>query len=255
MQSGLWVDSQRRYRQLLVGDRMTLTDAFGRAGWRTVFDVPANTEDWPEGKEFYRFDDYYDSRNVDYRGPEFGYAPMPDQYTLADFHRRELAPADRPPVMAEIDLISSHHPWTPLPRLVDWDEVGDGSVFDGMPEQGTHVEGGVRRPRGGQEGLRRVGRVLARHPDVVPRHLSGPRPRAGRAGRPPAALVRQRPGRRSRRPGDGHRPGPGGAGPDLRVGLARRAAPAPGRAGLADGRLPRPLPRRVQLQLEHRFTR
>ena len=136
LQSGLWVDSQRRYRQLLGEDRMTLTDAFGRAGWRTVFDVPADTEDWPEGKEFYRFDDYYDSRNVGYRGPEFGYAPVPDQYTLADFHRRELAPRDRSPVMAEIDLISSHHPWTPLPRPVGWDEVGDGSVFDAMPEEG-----------------------------------------------------------------------------------------------------------------------
>ena len=55
LQSGLWVDSQRRYRQLLGADRLTLTDLFGRAGWRTVFDVPANTEDWPEGKDFYGF--------------------------------------------------------------------------------------------------------------------------------------------------------------------------------------------------------
>ena len=27
-------------------------------------------------------------------------------------------------------------PWAPLPRMVDWNEVGDGSVFDGMPAQG-----------------------------------------------------------------------------------------------------------------------
>ena len=33
-----------------------------RAGWRTVFDVPANTQDWPEGAAFYRFDQLYDSR-------------------------------------------------------------------------------------------------------------------------------------------------------------------------------------------------
>ncbi len=136
LQSGLWVDSERRYRQLLGADRMTLTSLFGRAGWRTVFDVPADTRDWPEGKDFYDFDQYYDSRNVDYAGPKFGYAPMPDQYTLEDFRRRELEPADRPPVMAEIDLISSHHPWTPLPHMVPWDQVGDGSVYDGMPEQG-----------------------------------------------------------------------------------------------------------------------
>lgn len=137
LQSGLWVDSERRYGQLLDAERLTLTDAFGRAGWRTVFDVPANTRDWPEGASFYGFDQIYDSRNVGYQGPEFGYASMPDQYTLAELRRRELTddPA-RPDVMAEVDLVSSHHPWTPLPRLVDWDEVGDGSVFDGMPEEG-----------------------------------------------------------------------------------------------------------------------
>ncbi len=64
LQSGLWVDSQQRYDQLLSQRRLTLTDAFGRAGWRTVFDVPANTQDWPEGKAFYHFDQLYDARNV-----------------------------------------------------------------------------------------------------------------------------------------------------------------------------------------------
>ena len=38
--------------------------------------------------------------------------------------------------MAELDLVSSHHPWAPLPHMVPWDQVGDGSVYDGMPEQG-----------------------------------------------------------------------------------------------------------------------
>ena len=38
--------------------------------------------------------------------------------------------------MAEIDLVSSHEPWTPLPRMLDWDELGDGSVYDGMPAEG-----------------------------------------------------------------------------------------------------------------------
>ena len=139
-QSGLWVDSERRYGQLLGSDRLTLTSAFGRAGWRTVFDVPANTEDWPEGEEFYGYDHIYDSRNVDYAGPEFGYAPAPDQYTLEHFRREELASADRAPVFAEIDLISSHHPWTPPPPLVPWDEVGDGSVFDGTTEDAHPVD-------------------------------------------------------------------------------------------------------------------
>ncbi|WP_220794561.1 hypothetical protein [Nocardioides pelophilus] len=139
-QSGLWVDSEGRYRQLQDSDRLSLTSAFARAGWRTVFDVPANTEDWPEGAAYYGFDEIYDSRNVGYAGPEFGYAPVPDQYTLEHFRREELAPRDRRPVMAEIDLISSHHPWTPPPPLVPWDEVGDGSVFAGTTEDAEPVD-------------------------------------------------------------------------------------------------------------------
>ncbi|MEZ0577678.1 CDP-alcohol phosphatidyltransferase family protein [Nocardioides sp. MH1] len=139
-QSGLWVDSERRYQQLQDSDRLTLTRAFGRAGWRTVFDVPANTRDWPEGADFYGYDQLYDSRNVGYAGPAFGYAPVPDQYTLDFFRRTELAAADRKPVFAEIDLISSHHPWTPSPPLVPWDRVGDGSVFDGTTEDVSAVD-------------------------------------------------------------------------------------------------------------------
>jgi hypothetical protein len=38
--------------------------------------------------------------------------------------------------MAEIDLVSSHAPWAPLPRMVDWNDVGDGSIFDPMPDEG-----------------------------------------------------------------------------------------------------------------------
>jgi hypothetical protein len=141
LQSGLWVNSQRRYRQLLGTHRMTLTSLFGAAGWRTVFDVPADTKDWPEGKRFYGFDQYADSRTVGYRGPRFGYAPVPDQYTLDHLARTWLTPVPgRRPVMAEVDLVSSHHPWAPLPRLVPWDQVGDGSVYDTQPQTPTSTE-------------------------------------------------------------------------------------------------------------------
>ncbi len=134
LQSGLWVDSQQRYDVLVTSPRLTLSSLFERAGWRTVASVPANNRDWPQG-EFYGFDQLYDSRNLGYEGPRFGYPTMPDQYTLDAFHRLELAPAPRPPVMAEIDLITSHAPWSRTPRLIDQAAVGDGSVFDGMPEQ------------------------------------------------------------------------------------------------------------------------
>lgn len=146
LQSGVWTDGERRYGQLLDSDRLSLTRAFGRAGWRTVFTVPANTRDWPEGEAYYGFDRLYDSRNVGYAGPKFGYASMPDQYTLEHFRRTELTPSRRPPVFAEIDLVSSHYRWAPLPELVAWDQVGDGSVFDGMPERGEQSVDGHRDP-------------------------------------------------------------------------------------------------------------
>lgn len=134
LQSGLWVDSQGRYDVLMTSPRLTLSGLFERAWWRTVAFVPANDRDWPQG-EFYGFDRLYDSRTMGYQGPRFGYPTMPDQYTLDALHRLELAPAPRSPVMAEIDLITSHAPWSRTPRLIDQADVGDGSVFDGMPEQ------------------------------------------------------------------------------------------------------------------------
>src|SRR5205085_3708081 len=81
-QSGVWVDNQLRYDELMDTDRFTLTTAFGRAGWRTVDDVPSNREPWPEGTSFYGYDQLYDSHNVGYAGPKFSYSLMPDQYTL-----------------------------------------------------------------------------------------------------------------------------------------------------------------------------
>ncbi|WP_246004958.1 CDP-alcohol phosphatidyltransferase family protein [Nocardioides marmorisolisilvae] len=140
-ESGLWVNSQRRYRQLLGADRVTLTSLFGAAGWHTVFDVPADTQDWTQGQDYYKFQQYYDSRNVGYRGPKFGYAPIPDQYTLSTFRKLQLAPGldhgHRKPVFAEIDLVSSHHPWTPLPTMIPWSQVGNGSGYDAMPQRPT----------------------------------------------------------------------------------------------------------------------
>ncbi|MGY1770947.1 CDP-alcohol phosphatidyltransferase family protein [Blastococcus sp. SYSU D00813] len=150
LQSGLWVDNQVSYDQLMASDRLTLADAFGAAGWRTVGVNPAHEEEWQEGATFYGFDHVYDQHDLGYAGPKFGWAPVPDQFTLAAFERLELAPGHGP-VMAEIDLVSSHWPWTPLPRMVPDGALGDGSVYDPMPAQGLAAEevladtGAVRR--------------------------------------------------------------------------------------------------------------
>jgi phosphatidylglycerophosphate synthase len=133
LQSGVRVDGQRRYDQLVQKERLTLTRAFKRAGWRAVGAMPGNRRAWPEGSTFYHYDRVYDRRNFGYRGPGFGVSPMPDQYTLLALQRRELAKHHRPPLFAEVDLISSHAPWTRIPRFISWDDVGDGSIFGRIP--------------------------------------------------------------------------------------------------------------------------
>jgi hypothetical protein len=129
--SGLRIDNQQRYRSLVTSDRLTLTSAFRRAGWDTVGVLPGTNRAWPEGS-FYGIDRVHDARNLDYRGPNLAWSPMPDQYALAAFTRTEYARPGRAPLMAQVELTSSHVPWTFVPRLVGWDEIGDGSVYGPM---------------------------------------------------------------------------------------------------------------------------
>ncbi len=140
LQSGVTVNGEWRYDQVAGKHRVTLTRAFKRAGWRAVGAMPGNRRAWPEGSTFYHYDAVYDRRNFGYRGPDFGLPPMPDQYTLLALQRRELAKRHRPPLFAEVDLISSHAPWTRIPQLIPWDDVGDGSIFDRIPvEESTQA--------------------------------------------------------------------------------------------------------------------
>jgi phosphatidylglycerophosphate synthase len=133
LQSGVWANSQRRYNQLVGTDRFNLTEAFDRAGWRTINFAPADDRDWPEGSSYYHYDKLYDRRDLGYRGPGFTYAPMPDQYMFAALQRLELSKVHHRPVFAEVDTVSSHMPWNRIPTQIPWSEVGDGSIFNRIP--------------------------------------------------------------------------------------------------------------------------
>ncbi len=134
--SGLWIDNQQRYRTLTSSDRFTLTGAFRRTeAWRTVGIMPGVTKSWPEGK-FYGLDHVYDSRELGYKGPKFSWSPVPDQFSLAAFERLEHSKKNHKPLMAEIILASSHNPWAPLPRMLPWNQVGDGSIYHSIKKQG-----------------------------------------------------------------------------------------------------------------------
>jgi hypothetical protein len=135
--SGLWIKNQQRYRSLTTSDRATLNSYFRKTGaWRTVGVVPGVRRAWPEG-EYFALDHIYDSRHLGYHGPYFSWTPVPDQFSLEAFQRLEHGKKDREPIMAEIILASSHNPWSPIARMIDWDDLGDGSVFHQIKKEGT----------------------------------------------------------------------------------------------------------------------
>jgi hypothetical protein len=133
LQSGLWVDTQLRYNQLLSAKRFTLAQAFKQAGWRTVDDVPSNDRAWPQGEKYYHYDKIYNRYQVGYHGPTFTYASMPDQYIFSALQRLELAKPHRKPLFAEVDTVSSHMPWNKIPRPIGWKQVGNGSIYNKIP--------------------------------------------------------------------------------------------------------------------------
>lgn len=137
LMSGLWVDNQARYDLLMSSRWPSLNRLFGAAGWQTVAVMPAITMDWPESA-YYGYDTILAAKDLGYRGKPFNWVTMPDQYTLSAFERLARLPARAAgkPVMAEIALISSHAPWTPVPKLIDWASVGDGTVFNSQAESG-----------------------------------------------------------------------------------------------------------------------
>lgn len=135
--SGLWIKNQQRYRSLTTSDRATLNSYFRKTGaWRTVGIVPGVRRAWPEGK-YFALDHIYDSEHLGYHGPYFSWTPVPDQFSLEAFQRLEHGKKNREPIMAEIILASSHNPWSPIARMTDWDDLGDGSVFHQIKKEGT----------------------------------------------------------------------------------------------------------------------
>jgi hypothetical protein len=144
MLSGLRVANQARHDALMASDRLTLVSAFAKADWRTVAVMPGTTGEWPEAR-FYGHQHVYDFPALGYRGPDLGWASVPDQYTVSAFERMEHARPDRPPLLAEIALASSHAPWPLIPPVIGWDQVGDGSIFQtfatGEPRDAVWAKG------------------------------------------------------------------------------------------------------------------
>ncbi|MET7486258.1 sulfatase-like hydrolase/transferase [Streptomyces sp. NPDC005538] len=137
--SGLWVSNQQRYRTVMASDHLSLTDAFKKTGdFDTVGVMPGVQKGWPE-QSFYGLDKVYNAFQLGYQGPKFSWSTMPDQYALQQFQNQVHSKprTDGKSLMSMIILTSSHQPWAPIPKLVPWDKLGDGSIFDSIEKAGN----------------------------------------------------------------------------------------------------------------------
>ncbi|MHC3472081.1 alkaline phosphatase family protein [Streptomyces sp. 7R007] len=134
--SGLWIDNQQRYRTVMASDHLSLTGAFQKSGaWDTVGIMPGVQKGWPESA-FYGLDSYRNAFQMGYKGPKFSWSTMPDQYALQAFQDLEHSKKRSKPLMSLVILTSSHQPWAPIPKMVPWEDLGDGSVFNAIQKAG-----------------------------------------------------------------------------------------------------------------------
>lgn len=126
--NGLWIDNQTAYGAALTSGRQTLFHLAGKAGFRTAAVMPQITLDWPEA-QFMGFDTILAARDLGYKGTPMNWITMPDQFTFAAMDRL-LPPNGDTPTFVQIATGSSHAPWVPVPQLLDWNALGDGTIFD-----------------------------------------------------------------------------------------------------------------------------
>jgi hypothetical protein len=129
--SGIEVRDPDTNALLMTERRDTLVREFGRHGFRTVAVMPGLRQSWPEGS-FYGFDVIYGAEQLDYRGPEFGWFAIPDQFSLARLDTLELSRTPRPPLFVFLPTISTHFPFRPTPPYQrDWPRVLTARPYDG----------------------------------------------------------------------------------------------------------------------------
>ena len=121
--TGVEVREPQSYHRLLTRECDTLPDRFARQGYRTLGLMPGLRYAWPEG-DFYGFQHILGERILNYRGPEFGWWRIPDQYAIARLDQLEISLAQRPPLFVFYPTISSHMPFRPTPPYqADWDRM------------------------------------------------------------------------------------------------------------------------------------
>lgn len=128
--SGLEIRDPNANALLMAQQRETLVTAFARRGFRTIALMPGLWHAWPEGA-FYGFQDIYGGERLDYRGPQFGWWDIPDQFALAKLDELELGRQPKRPMFVFFPTVSTHTPFTPTPPYQpDWIRMLSAQPFD-----------------------------------------------------------------------------------------------------------------------------
>lgn len=132
LESGVWLTDELRYDALLESTLSSMAVWFKKAGYHTVSVMPGVTADWPAAA-FFKYDRLLYAKDLGYRGPPFGWSPMPDQFVL-DRMLRRLPFDGKEPVFVRCALTSTHVPfhWQP-PYVADWERIGDGALYHDLP--------------------------------------------------------------------------------------------------------------------------
>jgi hypothetical protein len=127
--SGVEVRDQYAYTSLMASNRETMITNFARQGYRTVALMPGMRQAWPEGA-FYHFDQIYGRDLLEYRGPEFGWWSIPDQYAFAKIDALERNRLTRKPLFLVFPTSTTHAPFGPVaPYQPDWSRILESDAF------------------------------------------------------------------------------------------------------------------------------
>jgi len=131
--TGLWTSDHGRYNAMIASGHKWLFHFAAEAGYRTATIMPAITVGWPESSAM-GFELIYPAADIPYKGERFNWVTVPDQFTLSVY--KDLLDEDPRNDFIQIALISSHAPWVPLPEMLPWDALGDGTVFNQWATKG-----------------------------------------------------------------------------------------------------------------------
>jgi len=142
--SGLDIDTQSKYEQVIDAGTRNLLHLLKEAGYRRVLSAPGTSYMTDRYREFFDFSRFMMFEDFSYQGPYFTYGRMPDQYQLARVAEEVLAPAGSP---ADFPGGSSGSAAEHEAALLGGSEGGVGSAADG-----AEIAGGVEATEGAEAG-------------------------------------------------------------------------------------------------------